>query len=133
MSSINHKGPKPSSTRFAPLNTRKTDQRVGQTYGERRERVKGEEAEKQLSLVQKAKDWFSSGKKQNNINEFVNKNDRFAGTQKNHFSSNPFVEHKSRLEEGLSLKSRVVQAPSNEYVQFLDSIIHYLTPPKKKV
>ena len=132
MSSINHKGPKTKPAGFAPLNSRKTDQSVGQTYGERRDKVKTQEAEKGLNWVQRAKDRFLGNKKLNDTEEFANKEDRFLGSQTSHFSSNPIVEKKTQIETGLSHQSRVSRPAGDKYVHFLDDVILYIDAKTRK-
>lgn len=127
MSTISHKKPG-----FGALNTRKPDPTVGQNYGERLERTKASEVKNPLSWIQRTKDLFSGSKKQNNIKDFANKEDRFLGSTKTYFSHNPIVEKKSRLEEGLNIQSRVVQPAPDQYVRFLDSVIHYIDVSKTK-
>lgn len=123
MSSISHKKPG-----FSQLNTRKTEQKtVGNTIGERKERLKAADAEQSLSWVQRAKDKFLGGKKQNNIKEFSNSHDRFSP------SSNSITEHNRRLENGSHRLSKTAKPASDQYVRFLDSIITYLDQKPKKV
>ncbi len=124
MSTISHKKPG-----FGPLNTRKTDRTVGQTYGERRERTKTAESEHSLNWVQWAKDKFLGGKKYNNIDNFADKGDRFLKTQ----SANPIVDRKNRIESGEKGSSKATPQANDHYVRFLDSIITYLDKKPKKV
>ncbi|MBI4224667.1 MAG: hypothetical protein HY609_07000 [Deltaproteobacteria bacterium] len=129
MSSISHKKPG-----FGPLNARRSDQTVGQTYGERREKTKSQEAKEGVSWLERAKDKFLGTKKTKDIKAFADKADQFLGAQRTIYSANPFVEKKSRLEEGTHLQSRIVHPAGDQYVRFLDSVIHYMnikTAPKK--
>lgn len=125
MSSISHK-----KSGFTPLNTRKGDQTVGQTYGERRERTKAEAARDNVGWLEWAKDKFLGSKKTKDTQAFASQADRFLGTQRTLYSANPFVEQKSRLEEGTRLQSRIAQPGADQYVRFLDSVIHFLNVKK---
>ncbi len=133
MSSINHRNPKAKPAQsFAPLNTRRTDQTVGQAYGERREKTKGADGQNE-SWLQRAKDKFLGTKKQPPIETFANKNDQFLGAQKSHYSSNPIVERNRRTEEGTANRAKTAQPKGDHYVRFLDSVIGYLDTSKKKI
>lgn len=123
MSSINHKKPG-----FSPLNHRK--ETVGQTYGERREKTKAAQTQSGLSWLERAKDKFLGTKKARDIKPFSKKEDRFLGTQRTIYSANPFVEKKSRLEEGTHLQPRIARPPTDQYVRFLDSVIHFMNVKK---
>lgn len=127
MSSISHK-----KSGFSPLNTRKGDQTVGQTYGERREKTRVNDAKAGVGWLERAKDKFLGTKKTKDIHDFANKSDRFAGTGRSLYSANLFVEKKTRLEEGTHLQSRMLRLPGDQYVRFLDSVIHYIDARKPK-
>src|SRR3989338_10923105 len=109
MSSINDRNPKAKPAQgFAPLNTRRTDQTVGQTYGERRDKTKGTDGQNE-SWLQRAKDKFLGTKKRQPLEAFANKNDQFLGTQKSHYSSNPVVARPRRTEEGTAHQSKIAR------------------------
>lgn len=123
---------------FGPLNSRKPthvdSQTVGNTYGERRQKM-GDETEASNNWVQKGLQWgkdlfLGNTKKTNNINAFSNSADRYEGVRQ---SANAIVDKKSRLEGGYSLKGRVQQPSPDKYVGFLNSVIEYLDTRKKKV
>lgn len=131
MSSINHRNPKTKPAQgFGPLNSRRTDQTVGQTYGERREKIKGTDVQNE-SWLQRAKDKFLGTKKRQPLESFANKNDQFLGTQKSHY--NPIVERNRQTEEGTANRSKSAQPKGDHYVSFLDSVIVTLDASKKKI
>ena len=123
---------------FGPLNNRKpthTSETVGNTYGERRQKMGSEETS---NWVQKGLQWgkdlfLGSGKKTSNIDNFSSSGDRYEGVRQSHFSSNPILEKKARLEEGYSVKAKTQQPSPDKYVGFLNSVIEYLDTSKKKV
>ena len=118
MSQISQKKP----GQFAPLNGRKADQTVGQTYGERRDRTTQTAEGSSQGVLQRIKDRFTGGVKKGGPAEaFAHSGDRYEAVGKKH----DILKQKSRMESGRSLTARVVQPGADNYVGFLNSVIHF--------
>lgn len=111
------------SKSFGPLNNRKADPRVGQTYGERREKTAQPASGTTQGLFQQIRDRFTGTKKAGQPSAFANKDDRYL--EPNSPSAKSVVDRKNRLEAGGSTHARVLQPPKDRYVGFLDSVIKF--------
>lgn len=129
MSQISHKKP----GHFGPLNSRKNDQTVGQTYGERR-RLQSPEQPQIGNLLQRVKDRFlGKTHKSNNINGFSNSTDRYLDERQS--MEKGALNTMRRLEGGRKHSSAAPSSPQNPYTHFLESVITFFDAKKtsKKV
>lgn len=128
MSHINNNGPKTKMTHpFEPLNNRKTQNSVGQTYGERREKTSPQSGESP-GWIQSIKDRFWGRKNLKNLEAFSNQGDRYEGPRKPHLSHQDIVQRKNQIENGQGHK---VARSLDPYIDSLDSTIAFLNKAGK--
>lgn len=128
MSHINNNGPKSKmATPFEPLNNRKTQNAVGQTYGERREKAPPQNSESP-GWIQSIKDRFWGRKNLRNFEAFSHKEDRYEGPRKPHYSHQDIIQRKNQIENGQGHKA---VGPPDPYIDSLDSAIAFLNKTGK--
>lgn len=118
----------PMSKAFGPLNNRKADHKVGQTYGERREKTAQSAPETTQGLFQRIRDRFTGVKNPSPAAGFSSRDDRYLDP--NSPSAKAVVDRKNRLEAGGNSQARLQPPPKDRYVGFLDSVITFLDAKK---
>lgn len=119
----------PMSKAFGPLNNRKADRTVGQTYGERREKTTQSASQTTQGLFQRIRDRFTGAKNPSPAAPFASKDDRYLDPHSP--SAKAVIERKNRLEAGGNSQARVQPPPKDRYVGFLDSVIKFLEAKKQ--